>query len=88
MAVDALRVSESKSRLIAKNVLDLILTLDIHGVAFYASPSHEKISGYPVKKFEGHRTADWIHQDDLPVIRKNKHIHARNEKAILSGISL
>jgi PAS domain S-box-containing protein len=66
---EALRLRESKYRLIAENTLDLIVTLDNNGVVLYASPSHEWILGIPPKLFQEHLVFDLIHSDDIPCIQ-------------------
>jgi PAS domain S-box-containing protein len=67
--VEALRLSESKYRLIEENILDLIATFDIDGAVLYASPSHKKVLGYTPKEYETHWAFDLVHPDDVPAIQ-------------------
>ncbi|WP_449539749.1 PAS domain S-box protein [Ferdinandcohnia sp. Marseille-Q9671] len=60
--------SESKYRLIAENMTDLIILFDLYGNGIYASPSHETILGYSPTYFETKDTKHLIHPEDLPTI--------------------
>ncbi|MFS0774901.1 PAS domain S-box protein [Neobacillus sp. 3P2-tot-E-2] len=64
-AEKALLESESKYRLIAENMTDLIILFDINRRGIYASPSHESILGYTPEYFEGSSTLNLIHPEDL-----------------------
>ncbi|KAA9029917.1 EAL domain-containing protein [Niallia endozanthoxylica] len=62
---EALRESEAKYRLIAENMLDLVRVIGTDGRIKYASPSHEKVTGYPPIWYEMHTIYDFIHPDDV-----------------------
>lgn len=65
-----LRENKYRYRLIAENVQDLIGLLDANGIIHYASPSHEKVLGFPPEVYEGNSALDMVHPDDIPYIKK------------------
>nr|WP_106783628.1 EAL domain-containing protein [Lysinibacillus timonensis] len=69
-AEESLKQSEYKYRLIADNTQDIISVLDAKGVVHYASPSHEKVLGYPAQVIEGNAMFDFLHPDDASLIKK------------------
>lgn len=60
----ALRESETKFRLMAENMSDLMGVISTKGIYQYASPSHEKILGLPPHLHEGSRALRMVHPDD------------------------
>ena len=48
---DALKERNFKYQVITDNMLDLVGMLDKNGKVLYASSSHEKVLGFPCKKF-------------------------------------
>ncbi|MED4229470.1 EAL domain-containing protein, partial [Neobacillus cucumis] len=64
-AEKALLDSETKYRLIAENMTDLIILFDVNQKGIYASPSHESVLGYSSEYFEGNSTLNLIHPDDV-----------------------
>ena len=63
-AVEALERREEHYRSLTENSLDLVSILDIDGTVRYASPSHERILGYPVEELVGKNAAAFLHADD------------------------
>ncbi|MFC5466842.1 EAL domain-containing protein [Lederbergia graminis] len=60
----ALKESECKYRLIADNMTDIIMLLDINGQILYSSPSLANTLGYPLRSFVGQISFDLIHLED------------------------
>ena len=50
---EALKERNFKYQVITDNMLDLVGMLDKNGKVLYASPSHEKVLGFPVKNLKG-----------------------------------
>lgn len=63
-----LKESEFKYRLIADNMTDIIMLLDINGKILYSSPSLANIIGYPLRSFVGESSFDLIHPEDKPSV--------------------
>lgn len=63
-AEEASKESEFKYRLIADNMTDIIMLLDINGKILYSSPSLANIIGYPLRSFEGESAFELIHPKD------------------------
>ena len=61
----ALKERNFKYQVITDNMLDLVGMLDKNGTVVYASPSHEKVLGFPAKKFEGDSVLELIHSEDI-----------------------
>ena len=68
-AVEALERREEHYRSLIENSLDLVSILNFDGTIRYASPSHERILGYPLEDLVGQNAFSFIHPDDLPVAR-------------------
>ncbi|WP_368658735.1 EAL domain-containing protein [Metabacillus halosaccharovorans] len=60
----ALKESEFKYRLIAENMTDIIMLLDINGKILYSSPSLSNVIDYPLRSFVGESSFDLIHPED------------------------
>lgn len=65
----ALRKSESKYRLIAENMTDVISVLDYKGVIQYMSPSCKSMLGINPESFIGVSIFQWMHPDDRDVLK-------------------
>lgn len=62
---EALRLSQLKYRLMVENAENVIVVLDFEGIILYASPFHERFSGYRSQDYEGSSLYNWIHPDDM-----------------------
>jgi PAS domain S-box-containing protein len=58
--------SEARYRLITDNMSDLVGLLDHRGHVLYASPSIERILGYPPEELLARSSPDAIHPEDMP----------------------
>ncbi len=68
-AVEALERREEHYRSLTENSLDLVSIIDIDGTIRYASPSHERILGYPVEELVGKNALGFLHPDDVAQVR-------------------
>ncbi len=69
-AVEALERREEHYRSLIENSLDLVSILNLDGTIRYASPSHQRLLGYPVEDLVGQNAFSFIHTDDLPAVRE------------------
>jgi PAS domain S-box-containing protein len=68
-AVEALERREEHYRSLIENSLDLVSILNFDGTIRYASPSHERILGYPLEDLVGQNAFAFIHPEDLPMVQ-------------------
>ena len=64
-AVEALERREEHYRSLIENSLDLVSILNFDGTIRYASPSHERVLGYPLDDLVGQNAFSFVHPDDL-----------------------
>jgi len=69
-AEKAMRESEERFRIIAEYSMDIIKVLNPQGKILYASPSLEKILGYPIRKMIGKEFFINVHPEDLQEIKE------------------
>jgi diguanylate cyclase (GGDEF)-like protein/PAS domain S-box-containing protein len=68
-AEQALRVSESRFRLMVQHVSDVLTLFDVDGTIRYISPAVEHVLGYHPDELIGLNPRDLIHEDDLRRLR-------------------
>ena len=66
-----LRESETKHRVLVKNINEVIYALDAFGVITYISPSVQKYTGYTPADLMAQGFAPLIYPDDLPAVFNN-----------------
>lgn len=73
-AEEVLIESVKRYRRVSDNVRDMVIQVDLHGVAYYASPSHQDVLGITVDDMVGMNVYDLVHPEDmgkiLPVIQQ------------------
>jgi hypothetical protein len=74
-ALEALERREEHYRSLIEHSLDLISIMSQDGTIRYASPSHERLLGYPVDELVGRNVLCFIHPDDA----------ARVQSALVNG---
>jgi len=67
-AKDALAQSEQRYRMLAENMRDLIVLLDLKGVRKYVSPASLPLFGLQPEELISAETSRLIHADDVPVL--------------------
>src|SRR5579864_5418605 len=68
-AMEALERREEHYRSLIENSLDLVSILNFDGTIRYASPSHERILGYPLEDLVGQNAFSFVHPDDLGAVQ-------------------
>ncbi len=63
-----LELSERRLQLLANNSMDLVLSLDMHAVVDWVSPSVTRMLGYTPAQLEGQFGGILFHPDDLPLL--------------------
>jgi PAS domain S-box-containing protein len=74
-SLEALERREEHYRSLIEHSLDLISILNLDGTIRYASPSHERLLGYPAGELVGRNALSFVHADDS----------ARVQSALVNG---
>jgi len=82
-AEERLRESEERFRVLISKGADMITVSDREGKIIYASPTTERVSGYPPEEFAQQHPFDLIHPEDRPRCEE-----ALNELVNTPGVSL
>ncbi|MGG6298209.1 bifunctional diguanylate cyclase/phosphodiesterase [Leptolyngbya sp. AN02str] len=72
-AKEALQESESRYRLLAENMNDLVCLHDVQGRYLYVSPSCEALLGYQYEEMIGQDAYNFLHPDDRDRIFQEAH---------------
>ncbi len=75
-AEEALRSREERYRALWKHATDLVAITDAQGVIRYASPSYERLLGYPPSLLEGTPALALVHPDDQARVAAGIREHA------------
>jgi len=66
---EAIRESESRYRLLAENITDMVIRLNLKAEYVYVSPSSRTVLGYEPEEMVGRSSFDFIHPDDLAIFQ-------------------
>ncbi|MBZ0282886.1 MAG: PAS domain S-box protein [Anaerolineae bacterium] len=70
VVLEAIRESESRYRLLAENITDMVIRLNLKAEYVYVSPSSQTVLGYEPEEMIGQSGFNFIHPDDLPAIQQ------------------
>jgi len=69
---NALRASETRFRLLAENLSDMVSRHTIEGVYLYVSPACQSLFGYKPEEMVGRSALEFVHPDDLAQIEQTR----------------
>lgn len=67
----ALSHSESRFRALIENASDITIVITASGLIKYISPSVKRVGGYDPEEVLGRNILEFVHPDDLPMIKTN-----------------
>ena len=70
-AAARLRASEERSRLLIEHGMEVIGVIDAAATILYASPSVERVFGYPPDRLIGTNIIKHVHPDDWPAVQES-----------------
>lgn len=70
-ALDTLRESEERFRVLAEAMADMIHLNDLQGTIIYANPATERILGFPSEELTGRNALDFVHLEDRELVRED-----------------
>ncbi len=73
LADERARVTESRYRLLAENMCDLVCLHDLDGVYTYVSPSSFALLNYKPEELVGKSIYDFIHEEEVVCVREDAH---------------
>jgi two-component system, cell cycle sensor histidine kinase and response regulator CckA len=80
-ALEALERREEHYRSLIEHSLDLISILNLDGTIRYASPSHERLLGYPVGELVGRNVVSFVHPEDVSRVQSAL-VNGNNGRAV------
>jgi two-component system cell cycle sensor histidine kinase/response regulator CckA len=80
-ALDALERREEHYRSLIEHSLDLISILSHDGTIRYASPSHERLLGYPAGELVGRNVVSFVHPEDVSHVQSAL-VNGNNGRAV------
>jgi len=80
-SLEALERREEHYRSLIENSLDLISILNLDGTIRYASPSHERLLGYPAGELVGRNVLSFVQQEDSARV-KSALVNGNNGRAV------
>ncbi|MEI7556341.1 PAS domain S-box protein [Candidatus Chlorohelix sp.] len=87
VAEAAMRESEQRYRLLAENIVDVVIALDKDNIYNYASPSCEKVLGYTSDELKTLWGPGLIHPDDVPILHASI-ARSRASQTVYESISV
>ena len=73
LADERVRVTESRYRLLAENMCDLVCLHDLQGIYTYVSPSSFAVLEYHPNELVGRSPFDLIHSEEINCVREDMH---------------
>jgi PAS domain S-box-containing protein len=67
-ALDAAQRNETRYRLLADNMADVVTRIRTDGASSYVSPAIEALLGYRPEEMAGRPAQDFVHEDDRPAL--------------------